>query len=346
MTIQIVPFTTEQAWLDARVGDVTSTEVSALFDACPYLTSYELWHRKKGRLDSVFDPTERTIWGTRLQDAIALGVAADEGWFVRRMDEYIRDPDLRAGASFDWAIGAHVGFADQMCECGHVRAAHIHEEGSCRPGIKCPCPAFRLRAEGLLEIKNVDDRIHRDTWVKGRDEDTGVDYIEAPVHIELQVQHQLMVSERPFAYIAALVGGNRIVLTRRERDEEIIAALRRKIGEFWASIDADEAPVPDFSRDAEVVIRLHQSADGQAIVAPDNVVALAVQHRLLGEQEKAIGEARESLKAEILTLIGDAPKAAWNGGSISASMVGPASYTVNRKGYRLFRVNLAKQKGE
>ena len=38
--------TSEQAWLQQRAKDVTSTEVSALFGLSPYMTEFELWHRK------------------------------------------------------------------------------------------------------------------------------------------------------------------------------------------------------------------------------------------------------------------------------------------------------------
>ncbi len=315
MTIQTIPFTTEKAWLEARTRDVTSTEVSALFDSCPYLTAFELWHRKAGRLTTNFDPTERTIWGTRLQAAIAAGVADDEHWAYRPMTEYMRDTELRAGSSFDYEI-----------------------EGVAADGLTA--------AAGLLEVKNVDDRIHRDTWLKGRDDETGAEFIEAPVHIELQVQHQLMVSGRSFAYIAALVGGNRIVLTRREPDPDIISALRGRIQDFWASIDSGQPPAIDFARDADVVIRLNQTSDGTVIDAPEDAVKLAIEHRMLGEQEKAIKERRESLKAEILTLIGPAAKATFKGGSISASVVAGATYTVERKPYRGMRIYLSKAKGE
>src|SRR5690606_13844867 len=62
-----------------RASVVGSSEVAALFDASPYLTRFELWHRKKGNIatpefDAVADDgtpdNERIWWGVRLEKAI------------------------------------------------------------------------------------------------------------------------------------------------------------------------------------------------------------------------------------------------------------------------------------
>ena len=53
--------------------------------------------------------------------------------------------------------------------------------------------------------------------------------IEAPLHIEFQVQHQLLVSGYQTAYIAVLVGGNTLKLIKRERNEKVITSIKNKI---------------------------------------------------------------------------------------------------------------------
>lgn len=50
---------------------VGASEVSALFDANPWLTHFELWHRKNGSIATPdFAGDERTYWGTMLEPAI------------------------------------------------------------------------------------------------------------------------------------------------------------------------------------------------------------------------------------------------------------------------------------
>lgn len=299
----------EAHWLDLRTQVVTSTEVAALFDQSPYMTAFELWHRKAGKLDSSFQETERTRWGTRLQDAIALGVAEDNGWTVRRMDEFAMDRDLRMGSSFDF----------------------------CLTDGKSDAPA------AILEVKNVDHWIAREGWIVERDGTE--DYIEAPVHIEMQMQHQMLVSGVDRCHLAALVGGNRILLSEREPDPVVQGAIKDAVAEFWASVDSGVAPEPNFDRDAEVVHRLYGYAEsGKIAEASEKVAALAVEQAELGRSIKELESRRDALKAEILTEIGDAEKVTWDGGSISAGMVAEAEVAYTRKAYRNFRVNLKKKK--
>jgi putative phage-type endonuclease len=127
MQRESTPVTDEQAWLKARAHDVTSTEVAALFDASPYTTVYELWHRKKAGEVATKTDNERMKWGRRLESAIALGVAEDQGWKASPRKVYERLPELRLGASFDF----------QAERDGHL---------------------------GLIEVKNVDKHIFLDQW--------------------------------------------------------------------------------------------------------------------------------------------------------------------------------------
>lgn len=300
MIIEALVPINEMQWLDLRTKDLTSTEVAALFGASPYFTAFELWHRKKGSISVGFQENDRVVWGKRLEEAIAEGVAEDQGWSVRRKVEYMRIPSLRLGASFD----------------------------------------FDIEGGGLLEIKNVDSLAFRDGWIVDEAKN-----VEAPPHIEIQVQHQLMVSAAPFAYIAALVGGNRVVLIRREPDPSIFEAIKLKAATFWNSIDMNEAPKPDFSTDLDTISRLYgYSTPDKVMDASESqeLFDLASIYRVSGEQEKLAKSRKDAAKAEILTLIKDAEKVLGNGFSISAGTVGSAPIAYTREGYRTFRVNWKK----
>ena len=45
--VKEIPITNKQDWLEYRLLDVTSTEVSALFNVNPYQTEFELYNQKK-----------------------------------------------------------------------------------------------------------------------------------------------------------------------------------------------------------------------------------------------------------------------------------------------------------
>ena len=311
--IEIIKPESKEAWLQARTKDITSTEISALFGFSPYITEFEIFHQKKSGTVVTIKEHERLRWGTALQDAIAAEIAKEQDWTIRRMDEYMRDTDLRAGASFDFSIE--------------------------QTGIGTNEGTLTL---GLLEIKNVDSLAFRDGWTE---DDAG--NIEAPLHIEIQVQHQLMVSGRAFAYLGALVGGNRLVLIKRDRNEAVINSIKQKIQAFWASIESNTPPKPNFERDAKFISSLYNYADpGKLLDVRENedFMNMAREHKRLGDIAKDAETKREALKAQMLMVIGDAEKIEGGEFSISAGIIGECEVAYTRKAYRNFKPTWRKPK--
>lgn len=316
MATEIIIPSNHEHWLQLRTQDVTSTESAALFGMSPYITRFELWHNKRAGTQSAFSPNERMQWGNRLEGAIALGIAEDHGWDVLPMKEYMRDPDLRIGSSFDYVIT-------------NVDDGPAH-----------------------LEIKNVDLYAFKDGW---EEDDWG---LQAPEHIEMQVQHQMLVSGFKTAYIGALIGGNRTVLLKRERDEEVIASIKSRIAKFWDSVDAGHEPAPSMPEDAEAMIRLHQYAQpGKILDASNdaNIASLVARIRVAKTQKANAEEDEKIAKAELLAAIGDAEKVMGSDWTISAGQVADTPPTLitadmvgtsigGSSGYRSLRINTRKAK--
>lgn len=309
----IIPQSKEE-WLKLRMNDITSTDAAALFGLSPYCTKFELWHRKKRGEVVEFQENKRMKWGTALQDTIAAQIATDKGWKVRRMDEYMRDDELRAGSSFDFSI-------EEIKNGEKTSDGYI-----CDGGLK----------PGLLEIKNVDGLQYRDKW----------DENESPLHIEMQVQHQLMVSGREYAYIGALVGGNDEHLIFRKRDESVIAELRRAIVDFWKSIEENNPPNPDFTVDAKFIAKLYGYAEPNKIMdarGNEQITALAERYKEYGDAEREAKKNKDAIKSELLTLIGDAEKVTGDRFTISAGMVAEADISYTRQAYRTFKTTWKKK---
>lgn len=299
----------KEEWLALRTQDITSTEIAALFGISPWITEYELWYRKKDRLIVEIEENQRMKWGTRLQDAIAAGVAEEQRWTIRRMDEYGRIPELRLGSSFDFSLEDGV-------------------ENETTDG-----EAFLER--GLLEIKNVDGLQFKKGWIIDSDN------VEAPPHIELQVQHQLLVSGRAIAYIGALIGGNNLVLIRREPSEKIHEAIKQKAAAFWKSIDENTPPAPNFETDSKFIASLYNYSEPGKIMdvsMNENILKMAEEYREQGEIIKTADNKRDEIKANILTVLGDAEKGIGGMFTISAGMVAPADISYHREGYRSFKI--------
>lgn len=299
MTTETIKTASRQEWLEARTQDITSTEIPALFGASPYMTHFELWHRKKKGEIVEIEENERMKWGTRLQDSIAYGIADDNGLVIRRMDEYIRDADLKIGASFDFAV----------------------------------------EDDGLLEIKNVDSLIFNQQWEE--DEAGG---IEAPLHIEFQIQHQLLVSGRKYAYLGVLVGGNKVFVIKKEPHKLAHDAIRNAVEKFWISIESGQEPKPDFEKDADFIRSLYPYADPNKIMdATEDMEELVHKYKEHGQLIKNHKAYQDACRAELITLMGDAEKVKGELFSISAGMVGPKRVEAfERKGYRVFRINTKK----
>lgn len=306
MNREIIKPSDEAHWLALRTQDITSTDIAALFGISPYLTKFELFHRKKNADLIALEPTERMKWGVRLQDAIAAGICQDQGWEMwRRKDEYVRIPELAIGASFDFEVGTNGDMP-------------------------------------LLEIKNVDALAFKEGWLLEGDN------VEAPPHIELQLQHQMLVAERPVAYIGALVGGNRVTLIKREADGEIQRTIQTRVAQFWESIKANHEPSPNFKEDAKFIAHLNSYAEPGKVMnaaGDDKLAGLVRDYKEWGAKESSAKAEKEGIKAQILTLIEDHEKVIGDSYTISAGVKPPTLIEAyERKGYRDFRIFVKKEK--
>lgn len=326
MKRDIITFENEAEWLAMRERDLTSTECAALFGCSPYATEYELWHRKRGQLVVEFETNDRMKWGNRLESAIAYGIAEDYGLIVEPFKVYMRIPELRMGSSFDFKIvGIVEGFS----------------------GNETYRDLFREHGPGIMEIKNVDGLAFKRGWIADGDD------MEAPPHIELQVQHQQEVADIEWTMIAPLVGGNTPRPFARVRNREYGAMIQAKIAEFWAKVDSGKAPDPDFEKDGGTIAKLLANDNGEEVDMTGNnrLVELIAEYTAADTDEKAAKKRKDAAKAECLLIIGEAKKVIGTGFSISAGSVKASqgtlvtpemvgTYVGGRSGYRGFRVNV------
>jgi putative phage-type endonuclease len=312
MKYQTIIPTDNDNWLALRTKDLTSTDSPAMVGISPYLTPYELWHRKNDGIAVVIEENERMYWGTVLQDAIAEGIAKQNGWKVKRMPNYYRIPELRLGTSLDFGIMDGNAFIDDECIAG-------------------------------LEIKNVDSLQFKKEWLVNDKKQ-----IEAPYHIEMQVQHQLLVMGWKFMYIGVLIGGNRLELIKRTPDPKVQEAILTNAANFWKSIDEKNPPAPDFDTDADFIAKLCGYAEPGKVVdvsSDEAIIALAGEYLSLKEVSKGNEKRCDSIKAEILVRLGDAEKALAPTFSISAGVTAPTWVEAyERKGFRNFRITPKKEK--
>lgn len=311
----------EAEWLSFRTQDITSTEAAALFGAGTYIkTPYELYHRKVGTIADSFEGNDRTRWGNRLEAPIAYGIAEDLGLIVEPFKTYIRIEEARMGASFDFRI---VGLAEGYS------------------GDETYRDLFREHGHGIMEVKNVDGLQFKRAWL-----DDG-ETVEAPLHIEFQVQHQLEVADLGWAIIAPLVGGNTPRPVIRVRDRSVGEALRTKAAQLWAQIDASTPPAPDFSKDGKTIAQVYVENDGSAVDLSEDprVGALCRAYKKAAAEETAAKKVKEAKKAELLTIIKAAKSATVPGFKISAGTNKPSFRAYYREGYEKMTVTITEIPG-
>lgn len=324
-----IEITSPDHWHQLRAGTVGASEVAQLFEVfraasgtllyltpwddrpeglerlgplSPFGTPYQLFQFKAGRWSrdpKAFD-NSRVRWGTRLEEAIARGIAEDQGWRIRNVRRYLMSDTVEGmGASLDFEIiGQPAG----------------------------PAP---------LEIKTVDRAIWHQRWVRP----VGGAESEAPLYIELQLQHQIAITGRAWGAIGVLVGGNEDHVLIRDRDAGAIAAIERAVGQFWAAqrgelpppepTDADDWPAVQAVAGAAIK---GQVADlTQAPRIDDMVSGLA----LAREMATHWGKAADAYRAQILHHVGSASAAVLpDGGQIEAPSRQRAGYWVEPTSYR------------
>lgn len=171
------------------------------------------------------------------------------------------------------------------------------------PGLGCT-PDFIIEKHqeaeyegpGCLECKNVDWMIHRRSWTDG----------EPPLHILLQLQHQVAATGLTWGAVVSLIGGNDLRIYRYKARPKLIAQIRQKVAAFWQSIADNQPPPVDGSDSAAAVLRAlyPETTDEIADLTNDNELPdicarmlHAAERRKLAEKDEA--EAKNQLVAKL-----------------------------------------------
>lgn len=296
----------EAAWHALRAEDITSTESSALFGMSPYATAFEVWHRKREQAIVEIPDNERMRWGRRLQDAIAYGIAEDQGWVCEPMKEYIRLQDARMGSSFDFRM---IDSTNRI---------------------------------GVFEIKNVDYVVFRDKWTI---EDDGSLTAPEHIEIQLQHQLHVSGYEWGAIGVLVAGNSPRVLIRERDQAvgntiEKRIRAFWKSIEE-----GREPKPTfPDDAEFVSSLYKFAEPGKVLDARGDAEIAALCAEYASAGERAKLADEDKKTAKAKLLAKIGDHERCMLDGYSITAGMVGPAHVAYTREGYRNFRVTAKKEK--
>jgi predicted phage-related endonuclease len=266
-----------------RSSHVGASECAALFDCSPYVTRFELWHRKQGTIatpafnevgpDGTPDD-ERIYWGVRLEAAIIEAAKERYGYTDR----------------------------DQLKEISNGNGLGGH------PDRRVICPE---RGPGILEVKTADWLVRKD-WGD-----------EPPMHYLLQSQAYQGLDKVQWGDVLVLVGGNKLERFCYDFRPKIYAEIEKRVAEFWRSIEANEPPPADYARDLDTIADLNREGTDEVVdLTADNLAHEAAAAFLFAKEARLEAEKREdAAKAELLDKLGAASVARLNGFTVRATNV-------------------------
>ncbi len=305
MSTLLNPTQAQEQWHAQRAKNVGASDVAALFGASPYTTKFTLWHQKAGKVARPDFDTERMKWGNRLEEVIAKGIAEDQGWQVRKVNRYITHKSV-------FGMGASLDFEIVN-----------HPDGA-----------------GCFEIKNLSYESWKRSWIENEDGS-----IEAPIHIELQLQHQLAVTGRAWGAIGFLIAGNEAHVVIRKRHEPTIQKLEKAVADFWKSITQGQVPAIEDAADLSIVAEMF-SAEDMIQVDSEEFLSLCEAYKEAGASAKEAEKAKDAAKVNLVAFLdkNQAGVAIGNGFKASYKKQSRGAYTVQASEFFVLRVSEVKGK--
>lgn len=300
MTVERHPITDRASWLALRGRDVTASAVSALLGIHEYQTGFGLWALKTGRIQEDPDETAPMLRG-RLLEPVAVQLLREirPTWTITYpVAEYLRDPDIRLGATPDcYAVDPE------------------------RPG------------RGVVQLKSVEPSVFRRKW---RDPETGE--VAPPLWIAVQALTEAHLAGAAWADACAMTVGFGVDLhpVPVPLHDGVIERVRAEVQAFWRMVEAGQTPDPDYGRDGALIAELYAQDDGEIIdLRGDNRIMDLIAAR--AARLVSIRETEAELKpinSEIINKLGTAAAALVQGGRLEAKTVHRKGFTVEPSSYR------------
>ncbi len=274
MFVQTIPITDRAAWLDLRKGDVTASDVAAVCGVHPKRSPLGVWAEKTNQVEPEPE-TSLTRRGRWLEPGAMVALRETMTTLtIKEGDFYLRDPELRLGAT---------------------------------PDATARDPAGRL---GAVQLKTVDGDVFGRDW---QDLGNGTAVPPLHYSLQVLTEAMLLeaaAGEPVWAAVGALVIGYRKQMDFYWCPVERHAAAERRIQEgvrhFWQRTLAGFEPPVRFDLDSELLALLHPdvtepepldwSGSNRARYLLDKLETLDGKiSKLEGEKEEAIAELKSMM---------------------------------------------------
>lgn len=222
-------------WLEARRTGLGASETATILGLNDWHTPYSVWLSKVTPSGEGY-ASEAAEWGSALEAVIARKVSTRHP----ELGKIAPTPGLLRHPDHPWMLAT----LDRLLV---------------PRGVRNPEPT------ALLEVKTVSDFMYRARWIDG----------VPPPHVLVQTQQQLAVAGIARAYIAVLIGGQKMPEPYPvDRDERVIEQLVTYGGTWWKEfVEAHRPPELTFADRAALALRYPGNVDLGPLVADDDMLA-------------------------------------------------------------------------
>lgn len=190
------------------------------------------------------------------------------------------------------------------------------------PWMLCHLDRKVVTKNQIVECKNVSERSFK-VYQWGEE---GSDQI--PLHYLVQVQHQLAVTGYSLAYVAALVGGNRLLRFEINRDEELINRLIEKEHYFWHEHVLMRKPPDPYNR-IDISL-LYPQDNGDYKEATEEIVHVAKQLHEIKLTKRNLEQEEKNYNDQLALYIGKNSGIRFAGRPI-------VTFKATKRGYRVLK---------
>lgn len=170
---------------------------------------------------------------------------------------------------------------------------------------------------------------------------------EVPLSYQVQVQHELCVTGASRAYLAILIGGQKLVIHEVEPNERFQQYLIQREQLFWENLVAHQPPPVDGSESARraITTMFRYTPDPMPMGYEQGISAMELDQQLQQIKDTAgdLEKKKRYLENQLLELMGGAELVELpNGVRLSYKQQTRKSYVVEESTYRVFRRSQAK----
>jgi putative phage-type endonuclease len=251
--------------------------------------------------------TNKTDWLARRKTGIGASEAAavlDLHPYLSRMDLYAQKLGLLEGPDETEAMYWGKKLEPQLAEAYEERTGRrVFDPGPYMIGVSMAHPMLiatpdlltddPVRGQGLVELKCV-NRYKADEWQD-----------DPPVAYQIQLQHQLYVTQKTWGSLAVLIGGNQFKWFDLERSDVFLAEYIKHAVAFWGHVERREPPPVDRAS-LDTVKALFKDVAPRSIDLPADALDWDRQIEEGTRMEREGKALAEDGKARLLLAMGDA----------------------------------------